>query len=180
MRFALDAAGITALISGLAFITGLDINPVFFLILLYLITMRVRLLVDLGTVFARQGKYSQADKLYTLASRLWPDATGTLVLKVNQATLRVQENKLDEAVAIFTEVLQQADQGRLGVKYEAAAHFNLGVAYLRKDLPGRARIEFNAVITTWPVSLYAHRAQEALERQRARDGKMIESQPDDH
>ena len=70
---------------------------------------------------------------------------------------------------MFTEVLQQAGQGYLGIKYEAAAHFNLGVVYLRKELPARATIEFNEVINTWPASLYAHRAQEALDRLRAKD-----------
>ena len=169
LRFAIEAASITALSSGLIAVTGIQLNPVLFLILLYLLTMRVRLLVDLGNVFARQGKNFQAGKLYTLASNLWPDISGRLVLEVNQATLLLQENKLDEAVAMFTEVLQQAGQGYLGIKYEAAAHFNLGVAYLRKELPARATIEFNEVINTWPASLYAHRAQEALDRLRAKD-----------
>ena len=169
LRFAIEAASITALSSGLVAVTGIQLNPVLFLILLYLLTMRVRLLVDLGNVFARQGKNFQAGKLYTLASNLWPDISGRLVLEVNQATLLLQENKLDEAIAMFTEVLQQAGQGYLGIKYEAAAHFNLGVAYLRKELPARATIEFNEVINTWPASLYAHRAQEALDRLRAKD-----------
>ena len=169
LRFAIEAASITALSSGLIAVTGIQLNPVLFLILLYLLTMRVRLLVDLGNVFARQGKNFQAGKLYTLASNLWPDISGRLVLEVNQATLLLQENKLDEAIAMFTEVLQQAGQGYLGIKYEAAAHFNLGVVYLRKELPARATIEFNEVINTWPASLYAHRAQEALDRLRAKD-----------
>ena len=169
LRFAIEAASITALSSGLVAVTGIQLNPVLFLILLYLLTMRVRLLVDLGNVFARQGKNFQAGKLYTLASNLWPDISGRLVLEVNQATLLLQENKLDEAIAMFTEVLQQAGQGYLGIKYEAAAHFNLGVVYLRKELPARATIEFNEVINTWPASLYAHRAQEALDRLRAKD-----------
>ena len=169
LRFAIEAASITALSSGLVAVTGIQLNPVLFLILLYLLTMRVRLLVDLGNVLARQGKNFQAGKLYTLASNLWPDISGRLVLEVNQATLLLQENKLDEAIAMFTEVLQQAGQGYLGIKYEAAAHFNLGVVYLRKELPARATIEFNEVINTWPASLYAHRAQEALDRLRAKD-----------
>jgi tetratricopeptide (TPR) repeat protein len=152
LRFAIEAVCITAIVSGLAALTGFPINPVLFLILLYLLTMRVRLLVDLGNVFARQGKNLQAGKLYTLAANLWPDASSKLILMVNQATLLLQENQPDEAIAMFGDVLQQAGQGYLGVKYEAAAHFNLGVAYLRKNLPARATIEFNAVITWWPCS----------------------------
>ncbi len=180
MRFAIEAVCITGLISLLAALTGFPINPVLFLILLYLLTMRVRILVDLANIFARQGKSSPAGRLYELAWRLWPDATGVLIMKVNQATLFLQENKLDESIAMFSDVLQQADQGYLGVKYEAATHFNLGVAYQRKNLPGKATAEFNAVIDTWPASLYAHRAQEALDRQRSKDKRTLENPQSDH
>jgi tetratricopeptide (TPR) repeat protein len=175
MRFAVEAICITGLTSLLAVVTEYPINPVLFLILLYLITMRVRILVDLGNLFARQGKASVANRLYGWARRIWPDATGALILKVNQATLLLQENHLDESIAMFSDVLQQVGQGNLGVKYEAAAHFNLAVAYQRKNLPGKATVEFNAVIDTWPTSLYAHRAQTALDRLRSRDDSAPEN-----
>lgn len=170
MRFAVETAAVTIFFSGLVALTGLAIDPVLFLVLLYLLTMRVRILVDLGSAFARQGKHPLAEKLYTLAGRLWPDAASGLALKVNQATLLLQENQLDDSIAIFTEVLQQAGRGYLGVKYEAAAHYNLGVAFLRQKNLGRARVEFNAAIDTWPASLYAQRAQEALNRYRGVSG----------
>ena len=171
LRFAVEAATITVIVSGLAAITGWPVNPVLFVILLYLLTMRIRILVDLGSGFTRQRKYSLAGKLFAFAARLWPDAINELILKVNQATLFMQENKLDESIAMFTDVLHKAGQGNLGVKYEAAAHFNLGVAYQRKNLSGRATAEFNAVIDTWPASLFAQRAQEALNRQCSRDNR---------
>jgi len=179
-RFAIESACITALSSGMVALTAIQINPVLFLILLYLLTMRVRILVDLANVLARQGKYSHADNIYNFTSRLWPDPTGKLILKVNQATLLLQENKLDESISMFTDILNQVDQGYLGVKYEAAAHFNLGVAYLRKNFISKATIEFNAVIDTWPASLYAHRAQEALDRHRSKDSGAIENEQADH
>ena len=177
MRFALESAVITALFSGLVALTGWEINPVLFLIVLYLLTMRVRILVDLGVIFSRQGKPSIAGRLYAIAARLWPDATNELILKVNQATLLLQENKLDESIVMFTDVLRQAGQGYLGVKYEAAAHFNLGVAHLRKDESGRATVEFNAVIDTWPTSLFAHRAQQALDRLRLKGSGAVDKEP---
>lgn len=169
MRFAAESLVLSALAAGLAFFGNLKINPVLFLIVLYLITMRVRLLVDLGSVFARQNRFAWADRLFSWAGKLWPDTASQLILKVNQATLDLQQNKLDEAINQFNAVLQQAGQGFLGVKYEAVSHYNLGVAYQRKHQPARATIEFNAVVDTWPTSLYAQRAQEALDKLRMRE-----------
>lgn len=180
LRFAIESACITAVFSGLAALTGAQVNPILFLIVLYLITMRVRILIDLGVMIARQGKTALAGKLYAFASRLWPDAASGLILKVNQATLLLQEAKLNESIAMFTDVLQQAGQGYLGVKYETASHFNLGVAHLRKNESGRATVEFNAVIDTWPASLYAHRAQDALDRLRSKGSSAVDNEPVEH
>lgn len=164
VRFALEALGVTGVVVALAALTAFPTSPVLFLIVLYLVTMRVRLLIDLASMLARQGKLSAARRLYALAWRLWPDITGELILKVNQATLSLQEKKLDEAIALFTEVLGQAGKGYFGAKYEAAAHYNLGVAYLRKDLEARAVVEFNAAIDAWPMSVYARHAALALKK----------------
>jgi len=65
--------------------------------------------------------------------------------------------------------LQKAAQGYLGVKYESAAHYNLGVAYRRKRMEAQAVAEFNAVLETWPTSVYAHHARQALEQGRRKD-----------
>jgi len=129
----------------------------------------VRALIDFGNLLAQRGQFDQADKLYNLAARLWPDATNLLILQVNQGTSLLQQQKLDEAIAVFTEVLEQAEHGYLGVKYEAATHYNLGVAYLRKNMDAKASIAFNAVIDTWPASLYARRAEVALEKHRRKN-----------
>ena len=169
MQFAIESIVFTGLVSGMTVLTGFPTHPALFLALIYLLTMRVRLLVDLATVFARRGQFARADQLYTLASRLWPDPPSRLILLVNQATSLLQQNKLDEAVAGFTGVLQQAGHGYLGVKYEAAAHYNLAIAYLRKNMEARAVIEFNAVMDAWPASQYARRAEAALEKHRRKD-----------
>lgn len=164
-RFLLESAAITLIAGGLAALR-IPVNLVLFLILLYLLTMRVRLLIDLANVFAKRGRYKQAELLYGLASRLWPDITGGLVLKINRATMLLQENKLDEAIALFKDVIKQTGQGYLGVKYEAAAHYNLGVAYRRKEMHGPAKVEFNLVLDTWPASEYGRHAEAALKKYR--------------
>lgn len=168
-RFAVEGGIFTVAVSGLTAVTGLQTHPVLFLVLIYLLTMRVRVLVDLGNVFAKRGQFELADKLYHFADKLWPDETNHLILKVNQGTSLLQQKNIDEAIAIFTEILEQAEHGYLGVKYEAATHYNLGVAYLRKNMDARASIAFNAVIDTWPASEYARRAEIALEKHRRKN-----------
>jgi tetratricopeptide (TPR) repeat protein len=165
-RFLLESAVITLIAGGLAAALGIRVNLILFLIFLYLLTMRVRLLIDLANTFAKRSRYNQAELLYGLASRLWPDTAGRLVLKINRATMLLQEDKLDEAIALFKDVIGQAGQGYLGAKYEAAAHYNLGVTYRRKEMDGPATVEFNLVLDTWPASVFARRAEAALKKHR--------------
>ncbi len=65
---------------------------------------------------------------------------------------------------MFEGVLQECGKGHLGLKYEAACHYNLGVTYRRKQSEARATAEFNKVLEVWPVSEYARRAQAALQK----------------
>ena len=164
-RFAVEATVITLIASGLTALTNFPTHPVAFLFIVYLLTIRVRLVVDVGNLLAQRGNFSQANRLYALAMRLWPDSAGRLVVQVNQGVSRLQQGALDEAIDIFKGVLQNA-QGYLGIKYEAATHYNLGVAYRRKGMEAAATAEFNAVLDTWPVSEYARRARLALEQAR--------------
>jgi len=179
IRFAIESLFVTAVAVILVVFTPIQIHPVLFLLLLYVITLRVRLLVDVANSFASRGRYVQAERIYNLASHLWPDPTNKLIVMVNHATMLLQGNKLDESISLFTEVLNQADQGSLGVKYESASHFNLGVAHLRRKNISKATIEFNSAIDTWPASLYAHRAQQALERMQHKERIPEENKPAD-
>lgn len=167
-QFAVEALVITGIASGLAALANFSIQPVLFLIVLYLITMRTRVLVDLGNLFARRGDFGRAEPIYRLAGRLWPDHTGRLIIQVNQTTACLQQGRHDEAIASFQDILKSAEHGYLGVKYEAAVHYNLGVAYRRKDMETEARREFNATIDTWPASEYARQAEIALLKKSAK------------
>ena len=166
VRFAVEAVLITLSVAGLGALSSVLIHPVLFLALLYLLTMRVRLLVDVGNLFAQRCQMTRADRLYTLATRLWPDASGRLIVQINQGVSLLQRGELDEAIGLLKEVLQKSTHGYLGVKQEAAAHYNLGVAYRRKQLEAQAIVEFNTVLETWPASEYARRAEAALQQVR--------------
>lgn len=165
LRFALESLIITLALSAIPTFTGIEFNPLLFLIILYLITMRSRLLVDIGNLFARRGQFDRAAQIYTLALQLWPDAPTRLIIQVNQGAALIQHNNPDKAIVLLNQVLQNADQGHLGIKYEAACHYNLGVAYRAKKMMPQAMKEFKAVLDVWPVSEYGRRAQLALERE---------------
>jgi len=173
-RFAVEAIIITVIAVVIITVFAISIHPVLFVLVLYIVTLRVRILVDLANTFAKRGNFVQAEKVYSMAARLGPDMTNELIIEVNRSIMLIQENKLDEAISAFTDVLSQANQGYLGVKYEAAAHFNMGVAYLRKNIPAMATKEFNSAIDTWPASLYAQRAQQALNRLHHKDTTPLE------
>jgi tetratricopeptide (TPR) repeat protein len=164
IRFVVESICITAATYVLVAYTPLQIHSAIFLLVLYGLTLRSRLLVDLANYFARSGKNKQADKVYQTASHLWPDETSRMIINVNRAIFYVQVNKLDESVALFTQLLNPTDKKNLSARYEAAVHYNLGVAYLRQDNHSLAEIEFNTVIETWPTSPYAERSQQALDR----------------
>jgi tetratricopeptide (TPR) repeat protein len=165
LHFALESIVITAIFAGLSLL-GINVHPVIFLFILYLVTMRVRLLVELGTLLARRGSFNASERVYRLALSLWPDSTSQLITETNRGTLLLQQGHLDEAMSMLKNVLAQKSSGFLGRKYEAAAYYNLGVAYLRKDMDVQATEAFNQAIDTLPASEYARSAARALERRK--------------
>jgi len=166
LRFAVEAIVITLLVTAIAWLTSAPIHPAIFLLALYFVTMRVRLMVDVGNLFARRRSFHTAEMCYRLGGSLWPDATNRLILAINLATLRLQQGQLDEAITGLKEVIKQADQGFLGIRYESAAHYNLAVAYQRKGQTAQAVTEFNTTLDVWPSSEYARAAGAALARHR--------------
>jgi tetratricopeptide (TPR) repeat protein len=164
LRFAVEATTITLVASGLAAWTSFQPHPVLILLILYLITMRARLLVDLANTFAQRGQFKRADTFYGIAKRMWPDPSVDFIILLNQGVSLLHRGETDQAIAYFNGILQKAKEGYLGVKYEAATHYNLGQAYRRKDMGAQAVREFNAAIDTWPASPYARRASAALEK----------------
>jgi tetratricopeptide (TPR) repeat protein len=164
IQFAVESVVITLIATALSqFVRG-SVHPALFLLVLYLITMRVRIAVEFANYFARSGKLSRAEEIYKLGELLLPDRTNRMIVRINFGTLRLQQGFLDESISIFNEILQQAEHGFLGVKYEAAAYYNLGVAYLRKGMQSKAKDAFHSVLETWPMSEYGHSAETALKK----------------
>jgi tetratricopeptide (TPR) repeat protein len=160
-RFVVEAGCVTAVFVA-ADLAGIPINPVLFLIVLYLLPTRTRLLVDLANLFARQGRYEAAEAVYSLAAGFLPDAAERLIVEVNRGVCLLKRGDLDGADAALRSVLEAAGTAKLGLKYQTACRYNMGIVFRKKGMEDEARREFQAVLELWPVSEVARQAALAL------------------
>lgn len=162
LQFALEALTFTLILVVVISTTRFSLHPAINLFLLYLVTMRVRLLTEVGTFFARRNQFQQATRIYAFAMRAFPDPSSLVLLRLNQATALIKQNKVGDAIAVLEGLLKEEQAGYLGAKHEAAAHYNLGIAYLKADKRALATIELNKAIEAMPLSVYAVRAEKLL------------------
>ncbi len=164
-QFVLEAVVITLAGAGASYLGLLRIDPIVFVLTLYLITMRSRLLVDLANLFARSGRFQAAGQTYGWASRLMPDTPGRRIIAMNRGAALILEGRLEEAISLLEEV---ASSPHLSPKQAAAVHYNLGVAYRSKGDTQRSVRHLRAAIEALPGSVYARHAQAMLKK---RSGK---------
>jgi tetratricopeptide (TPR) repeat protein len=176
-QFAFEVLGITALVVVGALLTDTLVNPILFLVLVYLLSMRARLLADLANLLSARGRQRDAISLLQLALRLFPDRTTRLIVLVNMGIVQLRRQNPESAQALFEAVLEEAKQGGLGVKYEAACRYNLGLALQRQGKEAEAVRQFNETLEVFPDTLYGRAAEQALE-QRRRRGREVEKPPD--
>lgn len=164
-RFAIEGLIVTA-IGAMLPLASLPVHILLFLIAIYLVTMRVRLLVDLGNWLVSRRRYDGALGVYRLALRLGPDAVGRQIVLINRgaAQLRMQQ---PEAAYLTLEEAMSEEGIRLGARYLAAGYYNLGLACRRTGREAEAIRRFNQAIDTLPGSIYAHAARQALKERRS-------------
>jgi tetratricopeptide (TPR) repeat protein len=167
-QFALEAALLTAVLVGIPSLFGRQINPYIFVILLYLVTMRSRLLVDLANTFASRDRYDTAFRLYGLSLALWPDATSRLIVLTNRGIAEMRNGQVDTAITTLQGVLSSESRSSLGRRYEAACHYTLGLAWEQKREEGKAVAEYNEAIEVMPGSPFGQAAAARLQRRRTR------------
>lgn len=160
-RFILEGLLLTG--AGAALALVVPFQPLLFLLLLYLITMRVRIIIDLGNNLAGRGQPEQALRLYDLALRLGADPFSRCTAQINRAAALIQTGKPEEAYQILRCILDDP-KTRLGAKYQAAACYNLGLACRRTGREAEAIRRFNEAIDALPGSIYAHGARQALKK----------------
>jgi len=162
LSFRFAAEGVVITVAG-ALLTyfSLPLPPLLVLIVLYLVTMRVRLLVDLGNWFTSRRQYRQALAVYRVAARLWPDLAGRQIVLINRGVAELGMREPEIAYRTLTEALAD-EEVRLGAKYLSAGYYNLGLACRRTGREQEAVRRFNEAIDALPHSLYAYAAQQAL------------------
>ncbi|MFL7809777.1 MAG: hypothetical protein AB8I80_14170 [Anaerolineae bacterium] len=159
LRFAIE--GLVIIGAGALLALFVPVPPLLVLVVLYLITMRVRLLVDLGNWFTSRGQHRQAFATYRIATRLWPDLAGLQIVLINRGVAELGMREPETAYRTLSGALA-GEEVRLGAKYLSAGYYNLGLACRRTGREQEAVRRFNEAIDALPHSLYAYAAQQAL------------------
>ncbi len=127
-QFIVEGLGITALALLAMWLTNEPIHPVVFLVVIYVVCVRVRLLVDFANLLARSGKGRMAMRLYDLADMLAPDVSSGVLIQLNRGALWLAAGHAAKAIPFFENILNRTQEVHLGYKHEAACRYNLGVA----------------------------------------------------
>jgi tetratricopeptide (TPR) repeat protein len=162
VRFLVEGGVLTAAAVALAFLVAPP-NPILFLALLYLATMRVRLLVDLANVLANRKRFRTALRVLDFALRLGPDPASRQVALINRGVTQLRMGEPQGAYFTLQAVLLKETLAP-AARYQAAGFYNLGVACERTGRPQEAERCYRTAIQILPGSLYAVGAEKALKR----------------
>ncbi len=166
LQFAFEVLSVTAILEAFALATRIMINPILYLVIIYLVTMRVRLLVDLANLLSNRGRQRDAINFLQFALKLLPDKSSRLVVFVNMGIVQLRRKNPEQARELFQQVLEEAKDGGLGIKFEAACRYNLAMAFQRLGKTPQAVREFNETMVIFPNSIYSRAAEKALEAHR--------------
>jgi tetratricopeptide (TPR) repeat protein len=158
-RLAGEALAWGVVLLGLAWVLRMP-WPLLYLVALYLVTMRSRLLVELANALAAQRRPAALGR-DDLALRLAGNPVDRALVRVNQGAALLHSGQVAAAAELLRELLGRPG---LGLRLEAACRCNLGLAWLRQGQTERARAELARAIDLMPGSPYAQAARFALRR----------------
>jgi len=167
LRLAVEGLAITAVFVGLSLASIFSLHPIFFLLVFYLLAMRVRLLIDVSRLLRNVVRPERLLPLYSLALRLWPDAAGRVLVQIDRGATLLRAGRPREAVAALEDALAHRPGGRFNPRYEAICRYNLGQACRHLGEDTRAYAEYNQVIELLPGTIYAQLAERALHAREA-------------
>lgn len=168
LQFTLEAAGITALIAGVGYLSGSEINPLLFLAFIYLVTMRSRLLTDVANFLSGRGRQRDAISVLQVALSLFPDQSTRLIILTNMGIVQLRRKNPASAVELLQSVLEEGEGDGLGLRYLAACHYNLGIALRKLDRHAESVKHFREAVEVFPGSPYGKAAERALTERRKR------------
>jgi tetratricopeptide (TPR) repeat protein len=162
LRFLVEGGILTGAAAALCFLFGPP-HPILFLALLYLATMRVRLMVDLANLLAGRGRLRAALRLLDFSLRLAPDPASRQIALINRGVTQLRMG--EPQAAYFTlQAVMLKESLKTAARYQAAGYYNLGVACERTGRRQEAAQCFHKAIQVLPGSLYALGADKALKR----------------
>lgn len=163
LQFALEGLALTGIATALIFFAGMAVNPVFFLAVIYLVTMRTRWLVDLGNFLSQRRLHGASLAAFNLAQRLWPDPMGRMLARIGTGVAHLHAGNPERALDILQDALRGIPEG-INPRYEAGCRYNLGLAYRRTGQEEEANLEFRRVLALDQNSLFALAARTALRK----------------
>ncbi len=159
-RFALEGIGLI-LLAEVLLAASVPLHPLVFLVVLYLVTMRGRLVVDVANWMAQRGHSDRAFALLRLALRLGLDDVTRQIVLINRAVMELRSHNPEAAYTTLQEALAYRPM-LPGAYYLAAGYYNLGLACRRTGRESEAIRYFNQAMDTMPGSIYAYGARQAL------------------
>jgi tetratricopeptide (TPR) repeat protein len=166
LQFTLESILITLIVAGVGFLTRSNINPILFLVFIYLVTMRSRLLTDVANMLSGRGRQKDAVAILQVALSLFPDKQTRLIVLTNMGIVQLLRKNPASAEAILSSVLDAAKEGGLGIRYRAACHYNLGIALRKLGQEARSVQHFREAAEIFPGSAHGKAAEKALEERR--------------
>ncbi len=166
LQFTLEASLITLLVAGVGYFGTLDVNPFLFLVFVYLVTMRSRLLTDLANMLSGRGRQRDAIAILQVALSLFPDKQTRLIVLTNMGVVQLLRKNPASAEDILRSVFDEAKDGGLGIRYEAACNYNLGIALRELGQDAKSVQYLREAAEGFPGSAYGKAAQRALEERR--------------
>ncbi|KPK88334.1 MAG: hypothetical protein AMJ88_19170 [Anaerolineae bacterium SM23_ 63] len=171
-QFILETVILTVLVAGGGYFTNSPANPILFLVFLYILTSRSRLLVDLANLLSNRGRQRDAINTLQVALRLYPDKPTRLIVLVNMGIVQLRRENPESARMLLETVLEEAQDGGLGIRHKAACYYNLGLAFQRLGKENQSVRYFKEAKELFPGSPYGKAAAESLEeRQRGKKSK---------
>jgi tetratricopeptide (TPR) repeat protein len=176
VRFLVEGGVLTAAAIALS-LSGTPVHPILFLVVLYLATMRVRLLVDLSNVLTSRRQFAAALAVQRFALLIGPDPASRQIAGISRGVTQLRMGDPQSAYFTLKGVLLE-EQVRLAVRERAAGYYNLGVACERTARREEAERSFRQAIEALPGSIYALGAEKALQRAAARGARKPAAGPE--
>lgn len=162
LQFILEVVILTGLAVGGGYLTGRPANPFLFLLFLYLITMRSRLLSDLANFMSKRGRNREAISMLEVAQYLLPDKPTKQVIELNMGIAHLRDHRFAEAQTHLESVLEKAEKGGLGIRNRTTCLYYLGHALLQQGQISQAKRALRSAVKLFPNSPYGKAAAQSL------------------